>query len=309
MYASSKDSPTLGSNAVQNDRLRHESWSNRLEGLIDTNVRNKRVAVIGCGSVGSYMAEELVRSGISELVLIDPDIVEWPNLTRTVFGYRDVGKPKVLALKESLDTIFPDLQILPLHNRMQQLRDERPDVFNNIDLMVSAVDDPAANGAVNRLCFKIGIPSVFIGIYRAAKGGEVIFIDPVRTPCFHCATGGVREALAGAADANLIERVRDYHTNRLIGEVALGADIHFVTAAAAKIVLSVLAQHGSSPLAAFTQAKFDDGGNYLMLGMSPSYYLFPKTHAGAVGQHAFQSVWVSTERRETCEVCNAVADI
>lgn len=307
MHASSKDNPAHNSD-VENERLRHESWSSRLDGLIDTSVRNKRVAVIGCGSVGSYLAEELVRSGISELVLIDPDVVEWPNLTRTVFGYRDVGMPKVFALKKRLETIFPDLQIVPLYNRMQQLRDERPEVFNNIDLLISAVDDPAANGAVNRLSFKIGIPSVFIGIYSGAKGGEVIFVDPIRTPCFHCATGGVREALAGGVDTNVIERERNYQTNRLIGEVALGADIHFVTAAAVKIALSVLAQHGSSPLAAFTQAKFVDGGNYLMLGMSPSYYLFPKTHAGAVGQHAFQSVWVTTERRGTCEVCNAVAD-
>ena len=80
---------------------RDDSWAKRLDGLLPAGIGNKRVAIIGCGSVGSFVADELARSGIRNFLLIDPDIVEWPNLTRAAFGYQDIGKAKVVALLRS----------------------------------------------------------------------------------------------------------------------------------------------------------------------------------------------------------------
>jgi hypothetical protein len=37
--------------------------------------------------------------------------------------------------------------------------------------------------------------------------------------------------------------------------------------------------------------------------MTPDYFLFPSTHKDAVGQHAFQSLWLATASRAECPVC------
>ena len=59
----------------------------------------KYVAVVGVGSVGSSIADMLVRSGISRLALIDPDTLSEENLARHVLSSPDLGKPKVTALR------------------------------------------------------------------------------------------------------------------------------------------------------------------------------------------------------------------
>jgi len=59
------------------------------------------VLMIGLGSVGSYMAEQLVRSGVGRLGLVDHDVVEDSNLSRTAYDRGDVGMTKARALGRS----------------------------------------------------------------------------------------------------------------------------------------------------------------------------------------------------------------
>ena len=56
--------------------------------------------IVGVGGIGSWVALMLGLSGqVSNLILIDPDIVESSNLNRTPFGIKDIGAPKVEAVK------------------------------------------------------------------------------------------------------------------------------------------------------------------------------------------------------------------
>ena len=69
-----------------------------------------RVHIIGCGSVGSTLAENLVRCGISKLTLWDFDKVGSHNLHNQMFYEKDIGKLKVEALKENLIMINPEVE-------------------------------------------------------------------------------------------------------------------------------------------------------------------------------------------------------
>lgn len=71
---------------------------------------NAPVHIIGCGSVGSTVAENLVRCGVTRLVLWDFDKVESHNIANQMFREQDVGKLKVDALKDILVEINPDLE-------------------------------------------------------------------------------------------------------------------------------------------------------------------------------------------------------
>lgn len=71
-----------------------------------------RIHIIGCGSVGSTVAENLVRFGIKDITLYDFDVVESRNIANQMFTSEDVGKMKVDALAEYLYSINPDLDIV-----------------------------------------------------------------------------------------------------------------------------------------------------------------------------------------------------
>ena len=69
-----------------------------------------RIHIIGCGSVGSTLAENLVRMGLKNLTLWDFDVVEAHNIVNQMFVERQIGKPKVEALRDLLLEINPDLK-------------------------------------------------------------------------------------------------------------------------------------------------------------------------------------------------------
>lgn len=68
-----------------------------------------RIHIIGCGSVGSTIAENLARCGVTKMTLWDFDRVEPHNICNQIFRQQDVGKLKVEALKDILTDINPDI--------------------------------------------------------------------------------------------------------------------------------------------------------------------------------------------------------
>lgn len=69
-----------------------------------------RIHIIGCGSVGSTLAENLARCGVTKMTLWDFDTVEAHNIVNQMFRQQDVGKPKVEALKDILMDINPEIK-------------------------------------------------------------------------------------------------------------------------------------------------------------------------------------------------------
>ena len=72
--------------------------------------KNKdRIHIIGCGSVGSTIAENLARAGVTKFTLWDFDTVEPKNIANQMFVQADIGKLKVEALTRILCDINPDV--------------------------------------------------------------------------------------------------------------------------------------------------------------------------------------------------------
>lgn len=69
-----------------------------------------RIHIVGCGSVGSTLAENLARCGVTKMTLWDFDTVEAHNIVNQIFRQQDVGKPKVEALKDILMDINPEIK-------------------------------------------------------------------------------------------------------------------------------------------------------------------------------------------------------
>jgi molybdopterin/thiamine biosynthesis adenylyltransferase len=76
-----------------------------------------RVLLVGCGALGTVLAEHLVRGGVGFLRIADRDIVEVSNLQRqTLFDERDAAEltPKAIAAARRLSSINSDMQIEPI---------------------------------------------------------------------------------------------------------------------------------------------------------------------------------------------------
>ena len=68
-----------------------------------------KIHIVGCGSVGSAVAENLARCGVTDFVLWDFDIVEAHNVANQMFTQPDINRPKVEALRDILVNINPEI--------------------------------------------------------------------------------------------------------------------------------------------------------------------------------------------------------
>jgi molybdopterin/thiamine biosynthesis adenylyltransferase len=62
----------------------------------------KSVAVVGCGAIGSFVVDQLVRAGVGRITLLDDDILRPGNLVRHLAGAEQVGLTKAAAVREAL---------------------------------------------------------------------------------------------------------------------------------------------------------------------------------------------------------------
>jgi molybdopterin/thiamine biosynthesis adenylyltransferase len=55
-------------------------------GGVHDQLRHLSVGVVGCAGLGSPVAEQLVRMGVAEIVIVDPDVLDTESNVRRVFG-------------------------------------------------------------------------------------------------------------------------------------------------------------------------------------------------------------------------------
>ncbi len=98
----------------------------------------ERIHIIGCGAIGSTVAENLARFGLTKITLYDFDKVEAHNIANQMFTQEDIGKMKVDAVAEYLLKINPemkdDLILVPKGYTNQRLSGYVFLCVDNIDL-------------------------------------------------------------------------------------------------------------------------------------------------------------------------------
>lgn len=96
------------------------------------------VGIAGCGGLGSNCTMALARAGVGTLVIADFDIVTLENLNRQYYFRDQVGQKKVLALKENIGKVNPDIDV-QTHDVLLG-PDEVVDIFKNCQVIVEAFD-------------------------------------------------------------------------------------------------------------------------------------------------------------------------
>jgi adenylyltransferase/sulfurtransferase len=144
-----------------------------------------RVAVVGCGALGSVVAMTLARAGVGFLRLVDRDIPELSNLPRQVlFDEADVaaGLPKAVAAAGRLATINSQIAIEPVVADLSAAN--AADLLGGCDVIVDGSDNFEARFLVNEVACRRRVPWVHGGAIGAE--GRVLAIVPGRTACLRC---------------------------------------------------------------------------------------------------------------------------
>lgn len=72
---------------------------------------DKRVAIVGCGSMGSKVAASMARSGVTKFMLVDGDVLKAGNLVRNELDWTAVGAHKVDGVTARLRAINPAVDV------------------------------------------------------------------------------------------------------------------------------------------------------------------------------------------------------
>ena len=144
-----------------------------------------RVAIVGCGALGSFHAAALLRAGVRRLVLIDRDYVELNNLQRQwLYDQEDAerARPKVEAAAHHLRRIDSKCQPEPVAADLTA--GNIAEVLDGVELMLDGTDNFETRYLINEFAVERGIP----WIYGAAIGsyGITMPIVPGSTCCFSC---------------------------------------------------------------------------------------------------------------------------
>lgn len=103
-------------------------------------IKSKKVLVLGCGGVGGYVIEGLVRSGIENITVIDSDVVDETNLNRQIIAlHSTIGKIKTKVIKNRVLDINPNVKINAINKKI--VCEDISDMNLDYDYVVDAIDD------------------------------------------------------------------------------------------------------------------------------------------------------------------------
>lgn len=188
------------------DRYQRQTLLPQIGATGQARLAKARVLLVGCGALGTVLAEQLARAGVGMLRIVDRDIVELTNLQRQVlFDEQDVREqtPKAIAAARRLGQINSSVRIEPivadLHagnaeelagltggDRVDSTVDRSADssVDSAVDLILDGTDSVETRYLLNDVSVKHGVPWV----YGACVGtvGRAMAIRPPHTACLRC---------------------------------------------------------------------------------------------------------------------------
>jgi adenylyltransferase/sulfurtransferase len=144
-----------------------------------------KAVVIGCGALGSVIANNLARAGVGRLVLIDRDVIELHNLHRQViYDEEDVARqmPKAAAAARKLQRVNSSIRIQPVVIDVQRTNIE--DLIRGADVVLDGTDNFSVRYLINDACLKLHIPWIYGGVVESH--GMSMTIQPHSGPCLRC---------------------------------------------------------------------------------------------------------------------------
>lgn len=146
-------------------------------------IQNATVIIAGMGALGNEAAKNLALLGIGKLIIIDFDVIENHNLTRTVlFSEADIGKNKAEVAARQIKKINPHTEVIFFDTSLQQTLGLG--FFRRANIVLGCVDNVEARLYLNDYAYLMQVPFIDAGL-RQLDGDVKIFAPPY-TVCYNC---------------------------------------------------------------------------------------------------------------------------
>lgn len=171
---------SYGNTAIEKFSV-HNISQDRLfnRGGIENYFFNKELAIIGCGSIGSNLAEAFASVGVSKYKLFDNQILTEENIGRHYCGFNQVRKSKTVALKQELINHNPNIAVKTFSDNIHSYLNKSIDVFNNCDYIFITIGRAPIEYRFVRLFnnHKINIPIIMLWVEPYALCGHALILN------------------------------------------------------------------------------------------------------------------------------------
>jgi molybdopterin/thiamine biosynthesis adenylyltransferase len=177
-------------------------------------IKDTKVALLGCGGVGSHVAFDLLGLGVDDLTVVDFDKVELSNLNRQIlYTEGDVGQRKLDIAVRRLRDYNPKANINGVERKLTSVEDFEQVVAGR-DFVFCAVDRPPMQVVqwVNEACVRQGVP--FVGGGVDTQRSLLYLIEPGVTGCLECWR---RSSADSEHDHALRAKMAEVHTDGGMG--------------------------------------------------------------------------------------------
>ena len=152
----------------------------------DIGLLNKKVLVVGAGSLGSYIAFELVKNGASHIKIYDGDKLEEENVLRWAFGGIGKGSNKATTISLLLNLLHPEVNVEAVDKNIDEkiLVEEASQVDLIIFTVGSSDEQLKFNRALKFAC--CSIPVAYVWLEEGGIYSHILIADYQKTGCFNC---------------------------------------------------------------------------------------------------------------------------
>lgn len=149
---------------------------------------NKKILIIGCGSIGGYLIEQIVKAGAKNLEIIDDDILKEENIYRHVLGMQYIGRYKTEAISSYIRKNIPKVNIVGIETTIEDAIGDGSIELEKYDLIISAVGNHNVNRWINRYIFENNIQNTVMYIWNEVLdvGNHIAVINPRNIGCYEC---------------------------------------------------------------------------------------------------------------------------
>lgn len=184
----------------------------------DVSLIDKKMAVVGCGSLGSYVAEDLVKAGVKNLFLYDSDRVTHANILRHKAELGWVGYHKVVCMKSRLEAIHPEIFV---EIKWDMLAGTLKDDMKKYDLIIFTVGSSDVQLALNRVFMEEGYnkPVIYVWLEAGGTDSHILIVDYSKQGCFEC----LYTDSTGKLVNNKVNKLSDERIERYILKNGCGA--------------------------------------------------------------------------------------
>ncbi len=215
-------------------------------------LRYKTVLFVGLGTLGSRIAEEMVKSGIKKFILYDFDRLKPENICRHTGSLPNLGMKKVEVVRNQIFSINPFCYVETYDVNPVDGENAKKFIENLIhsDLVIISTGNYESEMFTNKLATRYKKNVIYCYADENVNTGEIFYYDPPKGPCYECLQSNLD------AEANpeiskvfkILKRVdksrplpgRSYYEDT--GVPGISIDINFIALLASKLAITKLSE-------------------------------------------------------------------